>query len=72
MVKENIPTSVLMHVLICLSYLSKDKFTSVKEDCKFYDRITEFVEYYSNIRASIIYLFIFKVMKVQKLIKEQF
>ena len=52
MIKENIPTSVLMHILICLSYLSKDKFNSVKEDSKFYDRITEFVEYYSNIRAS--------------------
>ena len=38
MIKENIPTSVLMHILICLSYLSKDRFTSVKEECKFYDR----------------------------------
>ena len=41
MVKENIPTSVLMHILICLSYLSKERFNSVKEECKFYDRITE-------------------------------
>lgn len=52
MIKENVPTSVLMHVLICLSYLSKEKFNQVKEDCKFYDRITEFVEYYSQIKAS--------------------
>lgn len=52
MIKENIPTSVLMHILICLSYLSKDKFNMVKEKCKFYDRITEFVEYYSQIKAS--------------------
>jgi hypothetical protein len=52
MIKENIPTSVLMHILICLSYLSKDRFTAIKEECKFYDRITEFVEYYSNIRAN--------------------
>jgi hypothetical protein len=52
MIKENIPTSVLMHILICLSYLSKERFSSVKEECKFYDRITEFVEYYSNIRAN--------------------
>jgi len=52
MIKENIATSVLMHVLICLSYLSKEKFSAIKEECKFYDRITEFVEYYSNIRAS--------------------
>ena len=52
MIKENIPTSVLMHILICLSYLSKDRFAAIKEECKFYDRITEFVEYYSNIRAN--------------------
>lgn len=26
MLKENIPTSVLMHLLICLSYLNKEKF----------------------------------------------
>ena len=24
--KKNLPTSVLMHILICLSYLNKDKF----------------------------------------------
>jgi hypothetical protein len=52
MIKESIPTSVLMHLLICLSYLSKEKFNNVKEESKFYDRITEFVEFYSNIRAS--------------------
>ncbi|MCQ2821402.1 MAG: hypothetical protein MJ252_29430 [archaeon] len=52
MIKEKIPTSVLMHILICLSYLSKDRFNDVKEECKFYDRITDFVEYYSNIRAN--------------------
>lgn len=27
LLKENIPTSVLMHVLICLSYLSKERFS---------------------------------------------
>lgn len=52
MIKESIPTSVLMHILICLSYLSKEKFNQIKEDCKFYDRITEFVEYYSQIKAN--------------------
>ncbi len=52
MIKENIPTSVLMHILICLSYLSKDRFSQIKDECKFYDKITEFVEYYSSIRAS--------------------
>ena len=52
MIKESIPTSVLMHILICLSYLSKDRFNAIKDECKFYDRITEFVEFYSNIRAN--------------------
>jgi hypothetical protein len=52
MIKEPIPTSVLMHILICLSYLSKERFNAVKDGCKFYDRITEFVEYYSNIKAN--------------------
>lgn len=27
LMKENIPVSVLMHILICLSYLSKDNFS---------------------------------------------
>ena len=35
-----------------MSYEIKDRFTAIKEECKFYDRITEFVEYYSNIRAN--------------------
>jgi len=52
MIKENISTSVLMHMLITLSYLSRDKFNGIKEECKFYERITEFVEYYSNIRTN--------------------
>lgn len=26
-VRENIPVSVLMHILICLSYLSKEVFS---------------------------------------------
>jgi hypothetical protein len=31
LLKENIPTSVLMHILICLSYLSKERFSSIIE-----------------------------------------
>lgn len=31
--KENIPTSVLMHILISLSYLSKERFTTTIEEC---------------------------------------
>ena len=33
LLKENIPTSVLMHILICLSYLSKERFSSIIEEC---------------------------------------
>mmetsp|Transcript_12517 Transcript_12517/g.12301 ORF Transcript_12517/g.12301 Transcript_12517/m.12301 type:complete len:189 (-) Transcript_12517:297-863(-) len=33
LLKENIPTSVLMHILICLSYLSKERFSSLIEQC---------------------------------------
>lgn len=28
MLKENIPSTVLMHILICLSYLSKERFST--------------------------------------------
>ena len=33
LLKENIPTSVLMHILICLSYLSKERFSNIIEEC---------------------------------------
>ena len=47
-IKEPIPTSVLMHLLITLSYLNKEKFQKQSEECKFVDTISEFVEYYSK------------------------
>ena len=47
LLKENIPTSVLMHILICLSYLSKERFSQQIEECQFIDKISDFVEYYS-------------------------
>jgi hypothetical protein len=47
--KEKIPTSVLMHLLICLSYLNKEKFSKQAEECQFQEIIAEFVEYYSKI-----------------------
>ena len=49
--KESIPTSVLMHLLICLSYLNKEKFSKQAEECGFADSISEFVEYYSKIQV---------------------
>lgn len=49
MIKEKIPTSVLMHILICLNYLSQDKFGGLREECQFFDSISSFVEYYSGV-----------------------
>lgn len=49
LLKEKIPTSVLMHLLICLSYLNKEKFSVFAEQCAFADKISEFVEYYSKV-----------------------
>lgn len=49
LLKEKIPTSVLMHLLICLSYLNKEKFAAFAEQCAFADSISEFVEYYSKV-----------------------
>lgn len=52
LIREQIPVSVLMHILIALSYLSKDNFGRQIEKCRFVDRISEFVEYYSQIRTT--------------------
>ncbi|KRX08064.1 Armadillo-type fold [Pseudocohnilembus persalinus] len=51
-IKENIPVSVLMHILISLSYLSKETFSQQMEECQFVDKISEFVEYYSQINTA--------------------
>ncbi|KAM3135807.1 hypothetical protein pb186bvf_012060 [Paramecium bursaria] len=50
-IREQIQVSVLMHILICLSYMSKDNFSHQMEECRFVDRISEFVEYYSVINT---------------------
>ena len=50
--REKIPTSVLMHLLICLSYLSKERFSKQIEEVGFADRISEFVEWYSKVPMS--------------------
>ena len=49
MLKEpaTVPTSVLMHVLIGLSYMSKERFAGVLEETRFVDRVSDFVEVYS-------------------------
>jgi len=51
-IRENIQVSVLMHILICLSYLSKENFQHQMEECNFVDRISEFVEFYSQINTA--------------------
>ena len=48
--ERRMPTSTLMHILICLSYLNKEKFTQVAESqCNFSSRIEDFVTEYSKI-----------------------
>ena len=37
-----------MHLLICLSYLKRDRFQAALDQCSFVDRIAEFVEEYSK------------------------
>ena len=51
LLKDKIPTSVLMHLLICLSYLKRDRFNQAGEECQFVERVSEFVEYYSKLPA---------------------
>lgn len=41
-----------MHILICLCYLGKERFSKQIEECGFADRISEFVEYYSQLSTS--------------------
>ena len=49
----NLQVSILMHLLICLSYLSKEEYFRVQKDnCNFVEKISEFVEYYSQINTS--------------------
>lgn len=52
LIRENIPVSVLMHLLICLSYLSKDNLSKQIEDVNFVDQISDFVESYSQINTA--------------------
>ena len=51
LMNSKIPVSVLMHILISISYLSKDNFSKILEEVKFVDKISQFVEYYSQINT---------------------
>lgn len=48
--KKTLPTSVLMHLLISLSYLNKERFHELAESksCNFSERVAAFVEEYSK------------------------
>lgn len=43
----SLPTSTLIHCLICLSYLSKERFGPAIESSNFMDRISSFVGSFS-------------------------
>ena len=52
LIKTKIPVSVLMHVLIAISYLNKDSFNGILEDLNFVDKLGKFVEMYSQINTT--------------------
>ena len=52
LLKENIPSTVLMHILICLSYLSKERFHQQIEEWNFVDKISDFVEFYNSLNSN--------------------
>ena len=52
LLKQPVSTSVLIHLLICLSYLSKERFGQSLEDVGFVDRISEFVEWFTARNAT--------------------
>lgn len=49
MLKEKVSNGVIMHLLVCTSYLSKDRFSMIRDECKLTERITDFVAYYKNL-----------------------
>ena len=52
LIRSSIPVSVLMHILIAISYLSKDNFQDILSEVKFVERISKFVEHYSQINTT--------------------
>ena len=45
--KNELSNSVIIHLLICLSYLSKERFSDSIKELSFMDRISQFVEVFS-------------------------
>ena len=52
LIRSSIPVSVLMHILISISYFSKDNFAKLLEELRFVDKISKFVEKYSQINTT--------------------
>jgi len=52
LIKEKIPSSALMNILVCLKYLSKERFKNIKDECNFNDKIEEFKEYFEKIKVN--------------------
>ena len=48
LIQEKASSAVLMHYLMCLSYLSLDKFRLIKEEIKFDEQIKKFENDYKN------------------------
>ena len=48
LIQEKISTQVLMHYLMCLNYLSQDKFKMIKDEIKFDEKIKQFENDYKN------------------------
>ena len=48
LIQEKVSTQVLMHYLMCLNYLSQDKFKMIKDEIKFDEKIKKFENDYKN------------------------
>lgn len=51
LMNTKIPVSVLMHILIAISYLSKDNFEDILKEVQFSDQIQKLIMYYSQINT---------------------
>ena len=48
MIGEKLSPTLLKHFIICLGYLDDQRFSRVKEECRFYKRIDEFYDLFSK------------------------
>ena len=52
LIKEKIPSSALMNILVCLKYLGKERFKNQKDECKFNNKTEEFKDYFKRSKAN--------------------